>query len=158
MRARPFVALCVLAVAVPVLGQNHPADAQKRASDYSELAKAPEKARVKRNPLERDPDSIPAGRNLFDQHCAQCHGEQAEGWKRGPSLRVSEVQSAPPGAIFWLISNGVVRKGMPVWSKLPEPERWQLVAFIKSLGVGPSTREKSGSDRAALPNSPSPPH
>jgi hypothetical protein len=23
---------------------------------------------------------------------------------------------------------------MPVWSKLPEPQRWQLVTYIKSLG------------------------
>jgi hypothetical protein len=23
---------------------------------------------------------------------------------------------------------------MPVWSKLPEQQRWQLVSFIKSLG------------------------
>jgi hypothetical protein len=22
---------------------------------------------------------------------------------------------------------------MPVWSKLPEPQRWQLVSYIKSL-------------------------
>jgi len=26
---------------------------------------------------------------------------------------------------------------MPVWSKLPEPQRWQLVTYIKSLGVAP---------------------
>jgi hypothetical protein len=31
------------------------------------------------------------------------------------------------------LTNGVVRRGMPVWSKLPEPQRWQLVSFIKSL-------------------------
>jgi len=34
----------------------------------------------------------------------------------------------------------VVRKGMPVWSKLPEPQRWQLVRYIKSLGA---TQEKT---------------
>jgi hypothetical protein len=36
-------------------------------------------------------------------------------------------------ALFYILSNGVVRKGMPVWSKLPEPQRWQLVSYIKSL-------------------------
>jgi mono/diheme cytochrome c family protein len=34
-----------------------------------------------------------------------------------------------------LLTNGVVRKGMPVWSRLPEPQRWQLVSYIKSLGA-----------------------
>jgi|CZKR01.1.fsa_nt_gi hypothetical protein len=38
-----------------------------------------------------------------------------------------------PGTLFWLLTNGVVRHGMPVWSKLPELQRWQLVRFIKSL-------------------------
>jgi len=26
---------------------------------------------------------------------------------------------------------------MPVWSKLPEPERWQIVAFLQSLRPQP---------------------
>ncbi len=57
----------------------------------------------------------------------------ADGGKKGPSLRADEVQQATPGTLFWLLTNGVVRHGMPVWSKLPEPQRWQLVSFIKSL-------------------------
>lgn len=113
----------------------------KEQSAYSEIGKAPEKARAKRNPLEKDPDSIAAGRILFEQRCAECHGDNAEGSKKAPSLRVSEIQDAEPGAIFWILTNGVVRKGMPVWSKLPEPLRWQLVSFIKSLGPAHSKTE-----------------
>jgi mono/diheme cytochrome c family protein len=101
---------------------------------YAELQKVPEKARNRRNPLENDPDAVAAGALLFKQHCYECHGEAAEGGKKGPSLRAREVQGATPGAIFWILTNGVVRKGMPVWSKLPEPQRWQLVRYIKSLG------------------------
>lgn len=33
------------------------------------------------------------------------------------------------------MTNGVARRGMPVWSKLPEPQRWQIVSFLKSLGT-----------------------
>lgn len=104
---------------------------------YDEFAQAPAKARAKRNPLESDPDAIAAGRVLFEQHCQECHGRSAEGAKRGPSLRAQQVQTAEPGAIFWILSNGVVRRGMPDWSKLPEPQRWELVCFIKSLGRKP---------------------
>jgi mono/diheme cytochrome c family protein len=114
---------------------------QKSAAIYDELAKAPEKARAKRNPLEKDPEAAAAGRILFEQRCAECHGENAEGGKKGPSLRAAEVQNAEPGAIFWILTNGVVRKGMPVWSKLPEPQRWQLVRYIKSLGAAPTNTE-----------------
>jgi mono/diheme cytochrome c family protein len=99
---------------------------------YAEFAKVPEKARAKNNPLARDPDAPVAGRKLFAQHCAECHGVTADGGK-APSLRTEEVQEATPGTLFWILTNGVVRRGMPVWSKLPEPQRWQIVTFVKSL-------------------------
>ena len=110
----------------------------KRDSTYDEIVQAPAKARAKRNPLKSDPDAIAAGRVLFEQHCQECHGRSAEGAQRGPRLRAQEVQSAEPGAIFWILSNGVVRRGMPDWSKLPEPQRWELVCFIKSLRQKPT--------------------
>lgn len=117
--------------------------APPRNDVYAPLTKAPKKAAARRNPLERDPDAVEAGGKLFDSHCAECHGELAEGGRKGPSLRANEVQQAPPGALFWLLTNGVVRRGMPVWSKLPEPERWQLVSYIKSLTAAkPAEAEK----------------
>jgi len=106
--------------------------AKKDDSAYAEIAKAPEKERARRNPFENDVDAIAAGGKLFAQHCAECHGNTAEGGKKAPSLREQEVQDAPPGALFWVLTNGVVRRGMPVWSKLPEAQRWQIVAFLKS--------------------------
>lgn len=102
-------------------------------SVYDELAKAPKKAVARHNPLANDPDAVAAGANLFDQHCAECHGDMAEGGKKGPSLRADPVQQATAGTLFWILTNGVVRRGMPVWSKLPEPQRWQLVSYLKSL-------------------------
>jgi mono/diheme cytochrome c family protein len=123
----------------------------KAESVYAEIGKAPEKARAKRNPLEKDPQAPAAGRILFEQHCAECHGAAAEGGKKGPSLKAPEIQSAEPGAIFWILTNGVVRKGMPVWSKLPEPQRWQLVAYIKSLGAAPVAPEQPSPAPPSLP-------
>lgn len=104
-------------------------------SVYAELAKVPAKAAGRHNPLEADPEAVAAGGKLFEQHCAECHGVNADGGKKGPSLLAEEVQQATPGTLFWLLTNGVVRKGMPVWSRLPEPQRWQLVSYIKSLGM-----------------------
>lgn len=123
----------------------------KGESVYSEIGKAPEKARAKPNPLEKDPDAVRAGRILFEQRCAECHGDNATGGKKGPSLRAPEIQNAEPGAVFWILTNGVVRKGMPVWSKLPEPQRWQLVSYIKSLGTVP--RPSPGSPPPAAKDS-----
>lgn len=123
-----FVQLVSLARA-----QNASDRSNKKDSVYAEIGKAPDKARARHNPFENGSETIAAGGNLYAQHCAECHGSKAEGRKRGPSLLVSDVQSAEPGAIFWILTNGVVRHGMPVWSKLPEPQRWQLVTFLKSL-------------------------
>jgi mono/diheme cytochrome c family protein len=116
------------------------------ASIYAVLAKAPKKAVSRHNPFENDRDAIPAGAKLFDMHCAECHGEMAEGGKKAPSLLSHEVQQATPGTLFWVLTNGVVRSGMPVWSKLPEPQRWQLVSYIKSLRPPPETASPSSSN------------
>jgi mono/diheme cytochrome c family protein len=140
------LAVCASLLAVSiVLAQSPnsgkpPADAAPKYDPaiYVELQKAPKKARNRPNPLQNDPDAVAAGAILFEQHCAECHGKSAEGTHKAPSLRALEVQNATPGTVFWLITNGVVRKKMPVWSKLPEPQRWQLVRYIKSLGSAPS--------------------
>jgi mono/diheme cytochrome c family protein len=114
-----------------------PVGKNKSVSVYAELAKAPAKAAARQNPLETDPDAVAAGAKLFGLHCAECHGEMAEGTRKAPSLQADEVQQATPGTLFWLLTNGVVWHGMPVWSKLPDPQRWQLVSFIKSFSPTP---------------------
>lgn len=106
---------------------------------YAPLANAPQKAASRPNPLRNDPSAIVGGAKLFARYCAECHGKMAEGGKKAPSLLAQEVQQSTPGAIFWLLTNGVVRRGMPVWSKLPEAQRWQLVSYIKSLNPTPDT-------------------
>jgi mono/diheme cytochrome c family protein len=110
---------------------------KKDNSVYAELAKAPRKAMARRNPLEVDPDAVAAGAKLFGLHCAKCHGEMAEGGRKAPSLLADPVQQATPGTLFWILTNGVVRRGMPVWSKLPEAQRWQIVSYLKSLTPSP---------------------
>jgi mono/diheme cytochrome c family protein len=102
---------------------------------YAELSKVPPKDRDRLNPLAHDKDAVAGGANLYDQHCSDCHGDSGEGSRKGPSLLKPPVQTATPGTLFWVLTNGVVRRGMPVWSKLPEPQRWQLVAFIKAMGT-----------------------
>jgi mono/diheme cytochrome c family protein len=131
--------LAILATTAPSLRAQKVSYTPNRKDVYDELGKAPKKAVNRGNPLENDPDAVEAGANLFDQHCAECHGEMAEGGRKGPSLRADAVREATPGTLFWILTNGVVRKGMPVWSKLPEPQRWQLVRYLKSLSAGDSS-------------------
>jgi len=127
--------LLLAAVAVALGAQDRSKEREPKESVYAELEKVPQKDREKGNPLAKDPEAVAAGGVLFEEHCEECHGSGGLGGKKAPSLRAPEVQNATPGAIFWILTNGVVRKKMPVWSKLPEPQRWQLVSYIKSLGI-----------------------
>jgi mono/diheme cytochrome c family protein len=108
-----------------------------KRSTYAALAEAPEEARERKNPFEGDAQALAVGRKLFEQHCAECHGKNAGGTRKAPSLLPAEVQQAPAGTLFWILTNGVVRQGMPVWSKLPEQQRWQIVTFLRSLSAHP---------------------
>jgi mono/diheme cytochrome c family protein len=144
-----LLSLAILFVfGVPAAGaqDSSPVAANSQKWNYTELAKVPEKARTQRNPLENDADSVLAGGKLFQRHCAECHGMKAEGSKRAPSLLREEVQQATPGALFWVLTNGVVWHGMPVWSKLPEPQRWQIVAFLKSFRAPSGPQGATGSE------------
>lgn len=101
------------------------------------IARAPVKVRTWKNPYADNPDAIRAGEKLYRQHCAECHGEDARGTNKAANLRMADVQGATPGELAWVLRNGNLFKGMPSWSGLPDQRRWQIVAYIKSLGTSP---------------------
>jgi mono/diheme cytochrome c family protein len=105
------------------------------AADGSWLRDVPEADRKRANPFAGQADAVAAGGRLFADHCAKCHGDDAGGRRKRPSLRSDRVQHATDGEIFWLLKNGNLRKGMPTWASLPEPERWQVITYVKSLGT-----------------------
>ena len=130
---RLTASLIILSGAVMLAEAGNPAPSENKKWNYTALTKAPAKARAQSNPLENDPDAVAAGKKLFGAHCAECHGKDAGGARRGPSLRVATTQEATPGALFFVLTNGVVRRGMPGWGNLPPSQRWQVVSFLKSL-------------------------
>jgi mono/diheme cytochrome c family protein len=98
------------------------------------LAEVPARDREKTNPFRDQPQAVQAGRLLFEDHCAQCHGDNAQGKRKRPSLRTPRIQSqATEGEVHWLLSNGNVRHGMPSWARLPDQQLWQLVTYLRSL-------------------------
>jgi cytochrome c oxidase cbb3-type subunit 2 len=100
----------------------------------SALTEAPAVLASRPNPYAGRTLAVEAGAKLFRQHCAECHSVNGEGSVDAPSLRSAHVQAAPPGALFWFLTNGDLRHGMPSWSRLPEERRWQLVTYLQSLG------------------------
>lgn len=106
-----------------------------QATDNSWMKKVSEKDRQKVNPYSGQTQAVAAGGRVFADHCAPCHGADALGNGKRPSLRTAEVQNATDGEVFWILRNGYLRRGMPSWSSLPEQTRWQVIAYLKSLGV-----------------------
>lgn len=85
------------------------------------------------NPYQGQADAIRAGGQSYALHCASCHGVTGQGTGNIPALRQGPAQQATEGALFWFITQGSVANGMPSWSSLPEKERWQVVAYLKTL-------------------------
>jgi mono/diheme cytochrome c family protein len=118
------------------------------AADGGWLKHVPEADKKRVNPFEGQADAIAAGRRMFEDHCAKCHGEDAMGRGKRPSLHSERVQHATDGQIFWLLKNGNLAKGMPTWAALPDPMRWQIIAYVKSLGVASPNEADERSDGA----------
>lgn len=97
------------------------------------LQHVPKEAASAANPFDSDENARLAGAKLYRQHCAQCHGASGEGTPGVPPLKRPDVTTAPPGALFWVLKNGSLRRGMPSFAHLPEPTRWQLITYIRSL-------------------------
>ncbi len=97
------------------------------------IAQAPVKTRQRHNPYEDQPAAVLAGKKLYLQHCAECHGVNARGIGRAMNLHLPYVQRATPGELEWFLRIGNLRAGMPSWSGLPEQRRWQIVSYLKSL-------------------------
>jgi len=136
MRSRPLITamLLVASLAFAIVGA---AGERERATDdrgvLLVIAQAPAKTRDWKNPYEGNSDALLAGKKLYLQHCADCHGQNARGMRNAISLRTPQVQNATAGELVWFLRNGNLFYGMPAWSGLPEQRRWQIVTYLKSL-------------------------
>jgi mono/diheme cytochrome c family protein len=97
-----------------------------------DLHNAPSADAQMKNPYQGNPQAGAAGKKLYGQNCAQCHGANLQGIGPAPALDNPEVKTAKPGELFWFITTGKVAAGMPSWSNLPKTQRWQIVTFLQS--------------------------
>ena len=110
---------------------------------------APADAARRTNPFANRPGAEAGGEKLFQQRCATCHGDDGRGSEKGPNLATADVLAQTDGTLFWKISSGNTRGGMPSFSFLPEPQRWQLVLKLRELQ--PTSEAVTVGDRFANP-------
>jgi len=101
-------------------------------------------ARFAENPTPDNPATVAAGRALYQQNCAICHGPKglgdgAAGQTLNPkpfNLQLHVPQHAPGETYYW-ISEGIPFTAMPAWKdKLNETERWEIVRYLQALAAG----------------------
>jgi alcohol dehydrogenase (cytochrome c) len=83
----------------------------------------------------RTPADITAGAALFREQCAMCHAPDGSGGPGAPALFGREFRH---GDTEWAVYR-TIRDGVPNTAMAPHPlghkQLWQLVAYIRSLGV-----------------------
>ena len=134
------VSWCVLQA--PLSGQN------------SNFHNAPASAKAMKNPDTGQKDAEAGGR-LYVVQCSRCHGRNAEGSGNIPALVDGVLESVSDGEIFWFITNGNEKSGMPSFASLSEERRWQLVTYVKGLGLSqtansPATPETPASTTSKI--------
>jgi len=109
------------------------------AADNQNFHNAPAAVKNVKSPLAGQAGAVQAGGKLFLAKCRRCHGTEGQGGGNTPALTRAEVRAATDGELFWFIANGSEETGMPAWDNLSDTERWQLVAFVRSLGGKPAS-------------------
>ena len=104
------------------------------AASSSRWERVPAKDHGRANPLAGRAEAVAAGALVYREHCLQCHkaDAQGDGYKR-PSLRSERLRTASDGDVEWFLRQGDLGRGMPSWSSLPEAQRWQVVAYLRSI-------------------------
>jgi len=97
---------------------------------------APSAEQTRRNPYAGDASAAEGGKKVFANTCVACHGPNGEGGGNVPALRSTTIRQASDGELFWYITKGDVNNGMPSWAALPEVQRWQVIAYLRSMKEG----------------------
>lgn len=114
------------------------------------------RAKKLKNPIAPSPAAVAEGKQIYTQHCENCHGEKGDGkGEKAPELSTAptdftdaqKMNSITDGELFWQTTKG--RQPMPGFEgKLTSDQRWEVVDFIRTFARKPT---------ADLPSAAAPP-
>lgn len=102
------------------------------SSSHWEHVPAKDHARV--NPFAGQSETATAGALVYREHCQQCHNANALGdGRKRPTLHSQQFRNLSDGDLEWFLRQGDLGHGMPSWSSLPAAQRWQVIAYLRSI-------------------------
>lgn len=115
------------------------------AQHHGHAHRHPAAAKMK-NPVGADAASIAAGRELYETHCADCHGSagkgdgfEGEGLDEKPSDLTDAAweHGSTDGEIFTVVRDGAGPKSdmKGFGKKMSEREIWHVVNFVRTLNT-----------------------
>ncbi len=107
-------------------------------------------------PMPVTKEVIARGMDRYNIYCSPCHGSSGKGdgmivtrgLKNPPSYHTEALRDQPAGHFFNVITNGNGSM-MPYAARIPVPDRWAIVAYIRVLQRSQNVQvaELSASDR-----------
>jgi cytochrome c oxidase cbb3-type subunit III len=109
--------------------------AQPQAGGSTQAAKL-------KNPVAATPESISAGKRIYQRMCARCHGAAGKGDGGGggiPSDLTDETwdHGGTDGEIFTSIHDGTSKEMEGYAERISDADIWNLVNYIRSIGPPP---------------------
>jgi cytochrome c oxidase cbb3-type subunit III len=84
------------------------------------------------NPFGGQAEAVREGESLFRNQCAMCHGTNAQGGLKGPSLSSGRLtHGSGDAALFRVITRGVPGTAMSASELAPE-RIWKIVAYLRT--------------------------
>jgi len=91
-------------------------------------------------PVQATDDNLIAGAKLFSERCGGCHGKidkqpspfskslfPQPPWLLDPQNKIDD----PPGAVYWVVTNGIRLSAMPAFKNmLTDEQRWQVSQML----------------------------
>ena len=130
----------------PVAATDTPPSWESRFGQSALRASLARRAAGLTNPLRPTADVLSAGKKIFAENCAGCHGEQGKPSQWGTRNyypRVPQFNDQPPDLsapqMFIAIKYGIRYSGMGAWDGMMADEKiWQVSTFLEHINSLPA--------------------
>ncbi len=110
-----------------------------QAADAPKKGGNPEAAKIK-NPIASTPESIAAGKRVYQRLCTKCHGPEGKGDGEAATGAPPSDLTAPTlqygtsdGEMFSVLRHGTSRDMESYAERISETDTWNVIDYVKTL-------------------------